>query len=137
MKFCGNILLTDPVYIIKNNSDDDWKRLLSEGSDHAALYLLGITNYLSGEIGEDSARDVISDNKMRIGSFCSDSALFCVCELKQVLWYNPDFLSSLEKSRECFCVINDFDGEIMSVVDEKCNSQIIGIGNNGFKTQSR
>lgn len=54
MKFKGNLLLTDPVYIIKKGCENDWKLLLSDGYDHAALHYLGITKYVLGEIGEDS-----------------------------------------------------------------------------------
>lgn len=137
IKFQGDILLTDPVYIIKKGCGNDWKLLLSEGYDHAALHYLGITRYVSGEIGEGSVRDVIDISGTKVGSYCSDSGLFCVCDLKQVLAYNPDFLISFEKNSECFCVIHDFDGEIKVIHDEKHNNHVIGIGNNAFKTKCR
>ena len=31
MKFKGDLLLTDPLYIIKHDSKNDWDLLLSEG----------------------------------------------------------------------------------------------------------
>lgn len=133
MKFKGDLLLTDPLYIIKHDSKNDWDLLLSEGYDHAALHLLGITEYLSDEFCEDSRRNVIDNSGTIIGSFCSDSALFCVCDLNQALSYNPEFLVSYESY--CFCLVRDFNGYIYIVEDGKNNKHIIGIGNNGFKTE--
>lgn len=137
MKFKGNLLLTDPVYIVKKWCESDWKLLLSDGYDYAVLHYLGITKYVLGEIGEDSEWNVIDNSGMKVGSYCSDSRLFCVCDLKQVLVYNPDFLISFDKNSECYCVINDFDREIKVIPDEKHNNHVIGIGNNCFKTQCR
>ncbi len=97
MKFKGNLLLTDPVYIIKKGCENDWKLLLSDGYDYAVLHYLGITKNVLGEIGEDSERNVIDNSGMKVGSYCLYSGLFCVCDLKQVLAYNPDFLISFER----------------------------------------
>lgn len=137
MKFKGDLLLTDPVYIIRKERGEDWGRLLSDGFDHAAMHYLGITDYVSGEIGEDSVRIVTDGSGNKIGSFCSDSALFCVCDLNQVLAYNPDFLTAYEKYPDCFCVIRDFDGEIGIVTDETGSSHVTGSGKNGFGTRLR
>ncbi|MBQ9716513.1 MAG: hypothetical protein IJV76_00825 [Clostridia bacterium] len=136
MKFQGDLLLTDPMYIIKKDSGYDWNLLLSEGYDHAALHLLGIRNYLSAEFGEDTVRNVVNSNGVRIGSFCSDSSLFCVCDLKQVLAYNPDFLIMNNGYPDSFCVVRDFDGEIFLKTDTDSQQNIIAVGVNGFRTVS-
>lgn len=132
MNFYGALLLTDPVYIV--NSDADWKILLSEGYDHAALHLLGIGISLSAEAGSDAQRTVLDENGRKIGTFCTDSALFCVCDLAQVLAYHQDFLNKNEKYPGTFCIVRDFDGEVSLLNDENGNLQFIGTGKNGFRT---
>jgi hypothetical protein len=132
MNFYGDLLLTDPAYIVI--SDADWKLLLSEGYDHAALHLLGIGISLSAEAGSDTQRTVLDESGRKIGTFCTDSALFCVCDLAQVLAYHPDFPKKNEKYPGIFCIVRDFDGEISLLNDENGNLQFIGIGKNGFRT---
>lgn len=58
MKFKGDIILTDPMYLIRKDSGSDWDTVLSEGYDHAALHLLGIKKNLSAEAGEDGVLEV-------------------------------------------------------------------------------
>ncbi len=132
MKFHGDLILTDPVYLVK--SDADWQLLLSEGYDHAALHLLGIGISLSAEAGEDTKRTVYDEKGSKIGTFCTDSALFCVCGLTQVLVYHPDFLTKNEKYPDTFCIVRDFEGDIALLYDENGNLQISGTGRNGFRT---
>lgn len=132
MNFYGDLLFTDPAYIV--NSVADWKILLSEGYDHAALHLLGIGISLSAEAGSDTQRTVLDENGRRIGTFCTDSALFCICDLAQVLVYHPDFLMKNEKYPGTFCIVRDFKGEVSLRNDENGDLQFIGIGKNGFRT---
>ena len=134
MKFQGDLLLTDPMYIIRKESGDDWNLLLAEGCDHAALHLLGIKQGLSFEAGDDAVRIVINDAGNVIGYFCSDSSLFCICDLKEVLTYNPDFISMNSGYPDSFCVIRNFNGEISILQDETGCQNMIGTGVNGFKT---
>lgn len=132
MFFCGNFILTDPAYLVKSNAD--WQILLSEGYDRAALHRLGIGNSLSAEAGSDTQRTVLDENGRKIGEFCTDSALFCVCDLAQVLEYHPDFLSKNEKYPGTFCIVRDFDGEVSLTNDENGNLQFIGTGKSAFRT---
>ena len=132
MKFHGDLLFTDPAYLVK--SDADWQLLLSEGYDRAALHLLGIGNSLSAEAGEDTVRTVLDESGRKFGTFCTDSALFCVCDLAQVLVYHPDFLTENEKYPDTFCIVRDFDGEVSLSDDGNGNPQFIGAGKNGFRT---
>ena len=130
--FGGNLILTDPAYLVKSNAD--WHLILSEGYDHAALHLLGIENSISIEACVDTQRTVLDENGREIGKFCSDSALFCVCDLAQVLAYHLDFLTKNEKYPGTFCIVRDFDGEVSLTNDENGNLQFIGTGKNGFRT---
>ena len=132
MKFYADLLFTDPSYLVK--SDADWQLLLSEGYDHAALHLLGIENSLSAEAGENTQRIVYDKNNEKVGTFCTDSALFCVCDLAQVLIYHPDFLIKNEKYPNTFCIVRDFDGDITILCEENGCFQICGNGKNGFRT---
>ena len=132
MFFYGDLLLTDPAYIV--NSDADWLLLLSDGFERAALHWLGIGNSLSAEAGADTQRTALDENGRKIGMFCTDSALFCVCDLAQVLAYHPDFLTKNEKYPGTFCIVRDFDGEVSLTNDENGNLQFIGTGKNGFRT---
>ncbi len=59
MKFQGDLILTDPMYLIRKESGNDWNLLLSEGYDHAALHLLGIKHGLSFDAGDAAVRIVI------------------------------------------------------------------------------
>lgn len=132
MKFSGDLLMTDPAYLVA--SEADWQLVLSEGYDRAALHLLGICDFLSAEAGDDTVRCVIGANDDRIGAFCTDSTLFCVCDLAQVLAYNPDFLTKNEKYPDTFCVILDFDGDVSVLYDENGAVNFIGKGKNAFRT---
>ena len=77
---------------------------------------------------------ILDENGRKIGTFCTDSALFCVCDLAQVLAYHPDFLNKNEKYPGTFCIVRDFDGEVSLLNDENGNLQFIGTGKNGFRT---
>ena len=133
MKFKGDIILTDPLYIIRKDSPGDCQKILSEGYDHAALQLLGINTYLSAESGEDGRLEVQNNAGEHMGKFCTDSCLYCVCDFKQVLSYNPNFLSDNANCSDCFCVIRDFDGEVSVTIKEN-KVKFIGTGKNGFQT---
>ena len=133
MKCKGDIILTDPMYLIRKGSPNDWKTALSEGYDHAALHLLGIGTYLSAEAGEDGRLEVRNDAGERVGEFCTDSALYCVCDLNEVLAYNPDLLTNYAEFPNTFCVIRDFDGEV-SVIRDGDGLRFEGVGKNGFRT---
>ena len=136
MKFYGDLLLTDPAYIVK--SDADWQLLLSEGYDRAALHLLGIRDSLSFEAGEDGRRIVrkTDGTNAEIGRFCTDSALFCVCDLAQVLAYNSDFLRKNENYPDTFCIVHDFDGEVSVRKAGDGTIHLSGTGKNAFRTTS-
>jgi hypothetical protein len=134
MKFQGDLLLTDPMYLIPKHKESDWELVLSEGAEKAALYLLGITDYLSFAVGEDGRRIVVNNAGHRIGEFCWDSAFVCVCDLNQVLLYNPNFLTLNKNYLNSFCIIRNFNGEIKVIVDEEGTPNIVGSGDNGFRT---
>ncbi len=132
MRFSGDLLLTDPAYLVKSAAD--WQLALSEGYDRAALHLLGIRDYLTVGAGEDTMRYVIDPEANRIGIFCTDSALFCVCDLAQLLAYNPDFLEKNEKYPDTFCIVSGFDGDVSVVYNDSGTVNFIGTGKHAFRT---
>lgn len=117
MKFKGDIIITDPCYIIKDNSDD-WNKC-GWGKDVEAqleeLNTLGWEQYGKDSVQAKIYNDKIADaslNIKKIGHFCAD--MVAVFLLDEVLKYNPDF-----------------DGEVNYYVD---SARIIGVGNINFFT---
>ena len=94
MKFKGDIIITDPCYIIKK----DWRKC-DYGDNMAAL---GLTNYISestryGDWSCSTPRKDVeaqleelnaSLNIEKIGYFCDDAVFL----LDEVLKYNPDIV---------------------------------------------
>ncbi len=108
MKFKGDIIITDPCYIIRKDSND-WDKC-GYGDNMEAL---GIKNYLCRDTiyGDWSCTTFNSDMKEKIGEFCADAGMVAVFLLDEVLAYNPDF--DWHKTRPWTTTyIKDFDGDI-------------------------
>lgn len=108
MKFKGDIIITDPCYIIKKNSGD-WGKC-GYGDNMKAI---GIENYLCRDTiyGDWSCTTFNSDTKEAIGEFCADAGMVAVFLLDEVLAYNPDF-DFYETKPWTTTLIKDFDGDI-------------------------
>ena len=108
MKFKGNIIITDPCYIIRKDSND-WGKC-GYGDNMKAL---GIKNYLCRDTiyGDWSCTTFNSDTKETIGEFCADAGMVAVFLLDEVLAYNPDF-DWYESRPWTTTLIKDFDGDI-------------------------
>ncbi len=114
MKFKGDIIITDPCYILKRDcngqgSDKDW-----EDCDYGRnMEVLGIRNYICRDTlyGDWSCTTFNSDTKEPIGSFCADAGLVAVFLLDEVLKYNPNFDYHIERPWTTTW-IKDFDGEV-------------------------
>lgn len=161
MKFKGDIIVTDPCYIIKKDSED-WRKC-DYGDNMAAL---GLTNYISESTryGDWSCstwstprKDVeaqleelnalgrarwelmkqYGEDSVQAKIYddkIADAGMVAVFLLDEVLKYNPDF--NYHTNREwTTTLIKDFDGEIDYYVDD--DAHIIGVGNvNFFTTQT-
>lgn len=115
MKFKGDIIITDPCYIIKDNSDD-WNKCGWSCSTWSTprkdveaqleeLNTLGRARWeLMKQYGEDSVQAKIYDDKI---------AVFL---LDEVLKYNPDFDYHINREWTT-TLIKDFDGEVNYYVD--------------------
>ncbi len=116
-KFCGDVLITDPCYVVKER---DWER--SKFGAH--MKELGIKNYLyEGTVYGDwscttfkgSRPKVLDEEELEymdiLGRFCADAGLVSVFLLSEVLAYNPKYDDHLTKPH-VVTWIKDFNGEI-------------------------
>ena len=132
MYFNGDIVITDPMYIVK--SEEDWHRC----EYGEKLEALNIFTYITSGNGDEFASDVISlDTPKRLGEFGSDSCMVSVMLLNEVRQYNSDFDKDLGK--HCYTVIKDFDGEVQLIEMEECDDNgqrvyFMGNGNKNFRT---
>ena len=135
MEFKGDIIITDPCYIIKDDKDDDWDKCCCGD----AMEELGIKHYMCRDTiyGDWSCTTYNSDTKEAIGEFCADAGLVAVFLLDEVLKYNPEF--DLWKARPWTAtLIKDFDGEVdfeVREIDDDFEVSVVGRGNINFETR--
>ncbi len=132
MFFFGNIVITDPCYIVKNG--EDWE-LCDYGQ---AMDALGISTFLS--TGEDDCGGsyiVYGKNGEKLGEFCSDSGVVSVMDPAELSAYNPAWAEKL--GDYCYTLIPDFRGEV-TIVPESPDGQpwtLRGEGNIPFRIAGR
>lgn len=132
MFFKGDIIITDPMYIVK--SEEDWHRC----EYGEKLEALDIFTYITSGNGDEFASDVISlDALKRLGEFGSDSCMVSVMLLSEVRQYNFDFDKDLGK--HCYTIIKDFEGEVQLFEMEEYDDNgqrvyFMGKGNKNFRT---
>lgn len=125
MKFKGDIIITDPCYICK---DDDWGKC-GYGDNMEAL---GIKNYICRNTiyGDWSCTTYNSKTNEEIGQFCADAGMVAVFLLDEVLKYNSDFDYHTERPWTT-TLIKDFDGEVDFEVEDD-EVKVVGKGNIDF-----
>jgi len=147
MKFKGDIIITDPCYIIrkdrefkfdpnKEERDDDWAKC-NFGDNMEAL---GINHYLTESTiwGDWSCTTYKTGTKKVLGHFCADAGLVSVFLLEEVLKYNPDFDYHIKRPHTTTWIKNfDGDVEIKNIDDDGDHIQVvvIGKGNINFFTR--
>lgn len=109
-EFKGDIVITDPCYIIKKDKNNDW----SKCNCGFNCECLGIHNYMvnSTLYGDWSCTTYNKDTKEAIGEFCADSGLVSVFLLEKVRAYNSNIDNWIEEHPWCVTIIKDFDGII-------------------------
>ncbi len=114
VEFDGDIIITDPCYII--HKDNDWDRC-GYGDD---LEALGITHYMTRDTlyGDWSCTVFNTDNRRKLGNFCADAGLVSVISLDEVLKYNPSFDCHINR-KWTTTVIKNFKGTVQFVVEEE------------------
>lgn len=110
-EFDGDIIITDPCYILKE--DSDWDKC-SWGSDMEAI---GIYNYITRETlcGDWICATFNSDTGEEIGGFSADAGLVSVFLLDEVLNYNPNFNYHIDKTWTT-TLIKDFKGTVQIII---------------------
>ena len=132
MYFKGDIIITDPMYIVK--SEEDW-HCCEYGKN---LEALNIYTYITSGHGDEFASDVISlDTPEKLGEFGSDSCMVSVMLLNELRRYNFDFDKELGK--HCYTIVEYFEGEIDLVEMEEDDGTgqrvyFVGKGNKNFRT---
>ena len=121
--FKGDIIITDPCYVMK---EKDWPDSLENIDWGNCVYnpeQFGITNFIASDTlyGDWSCGTYKLDNignsvkyseltkKNEIGGFCADAGLVGVFLLDDVLKYNPNIEY---KDNWCKTYIKDFDGDV-------------------------
>lgn len=130
MRFKGNIIITDPCYIINDENDDDWE-LCDYGRD---LDQLGLSTYICRDTiyGDWSCTVFNMDTDREIGKFCADAGMVAVFLLDEVLQYNPKFNYHIDKPWTT-TLIKNFEGDVsIDVVGE--DVFVVGKGNINFKS---
>ena len=114
MRFKGDIIITDPCYIIRENSDDWTKCGCGDFMED-----LGIKHYLCRDTiyGDWSCTVFNSLTKEKMGEFCADSGQVGIFLMDEVLKYNPD----LDLPKHCATIIKNFDGHVR--VNKKNNGK--------------
>lgn len=126
MKFKGDIIITDPCYILK---DEDYY--------NDSMKEFGLTNFIESDTlyGDWSCTTFNTDNNEELGKFCADAGMVGVFLLDEVVDYNPDFDYHTEKPWTT-TLIKDFDGdvEIKTVVNKYGEEEVrvFGKGNVNF-----
>lgn len=118
IKFDGDIIITDPCYVLKEDGRrDDWS--LCECGER--MDKLGFTpsSYMTRDTlyGDWSCTTYDLNTKEEIGGFCADAGLVSVFLLEDILRYNPEYKDHLEKSW-CATHIKNFKGTVQFVVKE-------------------
>ena len=110
-EFDGDIIITDPCYIINENSTSDWKKC-NYGSN---MEVLGINKYLTHDTLYGDWECTTFDEKGNIlGIFCADAGLVSVFLLDEILNYNKNFVYD----KYTTTLIKDFKGTVQIVVEK-------------------
>lgn len=129
VEFCGDIIITDPCYIIK---DEDWSIFCND------YYESIREDFIPGSIirdtiyGDWSCTTFDKNTKKVLGNFCADSGLVGVFNLNEVLKYNPNY-NDLNEYPHTVTLIKDFKGKVYFNIKHHNNDysvHVIGKGIN-------
>jgi len=112
--FTGDIIITDPCYIAKENEWPDYLDDAYDNEDHPLrTFIERGTIY-----GDWSCTTFDTVNSWKpIGNFCADAGWVGVFDLSEVLAYNPNFNYHIERPWTT-TLIKNFDGTVWFEVDE-------------------
>lgn len=127
MNFKGDIIITDPCYII-----DERNRSVRDDWDHCEygenMEALGINNYINSSTGYGDWSCEVKDNSGDIiGNFCADSGQVAIFLIEEVLNYNPLFDYHLNRPHTT-TLIQGFNGTVDVCFDSDGIAYVIGEG---------
>lgn len=136
MKFNGTIVITDPCYLdngLLQEPIKDWWERSDYGKD---MMQFGFTPYIgeSTIIGDWSWSVIDTNTKNKLGKFCADSGMVCVCRLDDVNKFNPKFVDWAREHDWCVTIIENFIGTIEYQIDDSSKFHLVGMGNVNFTT---
>lgn len=117
VEFDGDIIITDPSYILKKMLErNHWERC-GHGSN---MEVFGFTKYITHDTicGDWSCCTYNTDTGEVIGHFSADAGMVGVFLLKEVLKYNPDFDYHIKKTWTTTWIRN-FKGTVRVIVKEE------------------
>lgn len=115
-EFDGDIIITDPCYVMNDESKrDDW----AECGCGEEMGNLGFTTYMTRDTlcGDWSCTTFNSDTKEPIGEFCADAGMVSVFLLDEILHYNPNYTDHIKKDWVA-THIKDFKGTVQFVIEQ-------------------
>lgn len=103
-----DVLITDPCYIMREDSDNDWD--LCRYGDN--LDALGISKFVTkSTYYGDWSCSVKNNSDNIIGTFCADAGLVSVMPYQEALKYNPEIEERFRDSGEA-TIIRNFTGKV-------------------------
>ena len=154
MKITGTLVLTDPCYVVREDSDD-WERcaygdnmgVLGLHSFIAKPTLVGDCNCAAYKVFDNPYKVVdtiarsVEDGmdfivpSCYLGSFGVDSGLMGIFSLYELKAYNPKIEEWIASHPWCATVIPDFDGEVNYYEYGGDRANLSGEGNFNFITE--
>ena len=156
MKIKGNIVITDPCYMVNSYNEcymkrgtiyGDWSCMVYPGKfgetdkprEWDEFYFEFFEKYNSGKSKEekDALGKEFEEYKRNwkknetLGEFCADSGNVGVFDYDNLNEENKEFIRTHDW---CAAVIKDFDGVVEFFVDDNDNLHVIGTGNKDFFT---
>lgn len=122
--FEGDIIITDPCYIRREDDDD------------REIENYGLTKFIACDTvyGDWACTTFEKDTKEVLGRFCADGGMVGIFLLREVLQYNPDFDYHIARPWTT-TLIKNFNGKVWTHYDKKKDSlQVFGEGNINFFT---
>lgn len=133
--FDGDIIITDPCYLLSRSNDgDDWQDC-DYGED---LGKIGLKHWMSRDTiyGDWSCTTYNKDTKEVLGNFCADSGMVCVADLNEVLSYNPDFDYHIAKPWTT-TLIKNFSGTVRFIVRKYKSDFYVEVKGTGVNTETK
>jgi hypothetical protein len=140
MRFIGDIIITDPCYIIQ---DQDWGNFVFDDIEKE-IRSLGFKNFMVNDTnyGDWFCETLEMYTNKKLGNFCADSGLVSIFLLEEVLAYNPKYNDYKDNNSSSVTFIKNFNGEIQfkenEIEDEigyiEKYLSVIGTGTTNFYT---